>query len=113
MKRYALDRISSWHPDVNTVIGLWDVATVQPLTLRSRVPAAAWQPTNVSVIGDAVHAMSPALGVGANTSLRDAQILGAHCSPRRAATNPCCPLSATTTTSCAPTSTTPYAHPRS
>ncbi|KUM99768.1 hypothetical protein AQI95_36680 [Streptomyces yokosukanensis] len=78
LKKYALDRVSSWHPDVTTLIGLWDVATVQPLTLRSHVPAAAWQPTNVTVMGDAVHAMSPALGLGANTALRDAQILGAE-----------------------------------
>ncbi|MGW7002180.1 FAD-dependent oxidoreductase [Streptomyces sp. NPDC054933] len=77
LKKYALDRVSSWHPDVITLIGLWDVATVQPLTLRSQVPAA-WQPTNVTVMGDAVHAMSPALGLGANTALRDAQILGAE-----------------------------------
>lgn len=76
LKRYALQRVASWHPDLITLVRLWDVDTVQPLTLRSHVPAAPWEPTQVTVVGDAVHAMSPALGLGANTALRDAQALG-------------------------------------
>ncbi|MGN5377199.1 FAD-dependent oxidoreductase [Streptomyces lasalocidi] len=78
LKRYALQRVASWHPDLITLVRLWDVDTVQPLTLRSHVPAVAWQPTHVSVICDAVHAMSPAPGLGADTALRDAQVLGAE-----------------------------------
>ncbi|MCF3134742.1 FAD-dependent oxidoreductase [Streptomyces olivochromogenes] len=79
LKPYALQRVASWHPDLITLVRLWDVDTVQPLTLRSHVPATAWEPTHVTVVGDAVHAMSPALGLGANTALRDAQVLGADC----------------------------------
>jgi 2-polyprenyl-6-methoxyphenol hydroxylase-like FAD-dependent oxidoreductase len=78
LKRYALERVASWHPDLVTLVRLWDVDTVQPLTLRSHVPTTAWEPDQVTVIGDAVHAMSPALGLGANTALRDARVLGAE-----------------------------------
>ncbi|MGW7529692.1 FAD-dependent oxidoreductase [Streptomyces sp. NPDC054783] len=78
LKRYALERVASWHPDLIALVRLWDVDTVQPLTLRSHLPAATWEPTHVTVIGAAVHAMSPALGLGANTALRDAQVLGAE-----------------------------------
>ncbi|MEU8972961.1 FAD-dependent monooxygenase [Streptomyces monashensis] len=78
LKRYALQRVATWHPDLITLVRLWDVDTVQPLTLRSHVPALPWEPAHVTVVGDAVHAMSPALGLGANTALRDAQVLGAE-----------------------------------
>ena len=62
MKAYALEGVASWHPALVETIRRRDTATVQPLTLRSCVPA--WEPSDVTVVGDAVHAMSPALGIG-------------------------------------------------
>ncbi|MDO0930465.1 NAD(P)/FAD-dependent oxidoreductase [Streptomyces sp. DG2A-72] len=76
LKAYALERVASWHPALVETVRLWDVTTVQPLTLRSCVPVTAWEPSNVTVMGDSIHAMSPALGIGANTALRDAHVLG-------------------------------------
>ena len=76
LRTLALDRVCDWHPAVAELIGLWDLDTVQPLVLRSSLPIPAWPPGNVTVMGDAVHAMSPALGIGANTALRDALALG-------------------------------------
>jgi 2-polyprenyl-6-methoxyphenol hydroxylase-like FAD-dependent oxidoreductase len=76
LRTLALDRVVDWHPAVAELIRLWDLDTVQPLVLRSSVPVPAWPSGNVTVMGDAVHAMSPALGIGANTALRDALTLG-------------------------------------
>ncbi|WP_181801498.1 FAD-dependent oxidoreductase [Streptomyces shenzhenensis] len=78
LKAYALERVASWHPALVETVRLWDTATVQALTLRSCVPVSAWEPSNVTVVGDAIHAMSPACGIGANTALRDAHVLGAE-----------------------------------
>ena len=76
LKAHALLRVAGWHPALVDTVRLWDTATVQALKCRSCVPVDAWEPSNITVMGDAVHAMSPALGIGANTALRDAHTLG-------------------------------------
>lgn len=76
LKDYVVQRLSGWHPDLVEIVQLWDTATVQALAIRSSVPIDAWEPSAVTVMGDAIHAMSPAAGIGANTALRDAHVLG-------------------------------------
>ncbi len=39
------------------------------------VPPEPWKTDNVTLMGDAVHTMTPGRGVGANTALRDAMTL--------------------------------------
>ncbi|WP_316783578.1 FAD-dependent oxidoreductase [Streptomyces sasae] len=76
LKAHALQRVAGWHPALVDTVRLWDTATVQALKCRSCVPVDAWEPSTITVMGDAIHAMSPALGIGANTALRDAHTLG-------------------------------------
>lgn len=75
LRDLVLARITDWHPDVRRIVERWDPATIIPLPLRSAVPVGPWPASPVTLLGDAIHAMSPAGGVGANTALRDADLL--------------------------------------
>ncbi|MFD1537208.1 FAD-dependent oxidoreductase [Nonomuraea guangzhouensis] len=75
LRAMVLDLIDGWHPRVQRIVREWDAASIFPAVLRTSVPIEAWPTTAVTLLGDAVHAMSPAGGVGANTALRDAATL--------------------------------------
>jgi 2-polyprenyl-6-methoxyphenol hydroxylase-like FAD-dependent oxidoreductase len=66
------DAVSTWHPRVREIVAACDPASVFALPLRQSVPIDPWPTTTVTLLGDAIHAMSPARGSGANTALLDA-----------------------------------------
>ena len=70
---------TDWHPNVKPLFeemveseaAFWKISCSTP----SGVPQ--WQnQSRVTVIGDAVHSMTPAGGIGANTAVRDSALLG-------------------------------------
>lgn len=65
----------SWHPSFRRLIDLTDPSTVFSVNIRTSVPLEPWESSNVTLLGDAVHTMTPGRGVGANTALRDAALL--------------------------------------
>jgi 2-polyprenyl-6-methoxyphenol hydroxylase-like FAD-dependent oxidoreductase len=56
--------------------GLTDVDETFAIRIRTSPAVPAWPPSRVTVLGDAIHAMSPARGSGANTALQGAALLG-------------------------------------
>ncbi|MFC5182445.1 FAD-dependent oxidoreductase [Actinomadura harenae] len=64
-----------WHPDFRRLFSMADPTTPFPLRIATSEPVPAWKTTNVTLLGDAIHTMTPGQGVGANTSLRDAMLL--------------------------------------
>ncbi len=68
------ERVLDWHPNLRKLvemmsgeIGFWRIRTSQPV--------APWKPSNITLLGDAIHSMTPYRGIGANVALRDASLL--------------------------------------
>ena len=75
LQQMAVELTKNWHPTLYTLTQQASPEESFILTMRSSVPIEHWATSNVTLLGDAIHAMSPARGSGANTALRDASLL--------------------------------------
>lgn len=60
----AREMTASWAPVVRQLAENIDVSTVFPVAVRTSVPVPAWTPSRVTLLGDAIHTMTPGRGVG-------------------------------------------------
>lgn len=67
--------IKDWHPSLRQLVADSPAQTVTLLPIRTSVKVPQWETTNITLLGDAIHSMTPFRGIGANTALRDAQLL--------------------------------------
>jgi 2-polyprenyl-6-methoxyphenol hydroxylase-like FAD-dependent oxidoreductase len=68
-------QIADWSPALRYLVAETDPATIASVPLRTMPTLVPWEPSTVTLLGDAVHNMTPMAGIGANTALRDADTL--------------------------------------
>jgi 2-polyprenyl-6-methoxyphenol hydroxylase-like FAD-dependent oxidoreductase len=75
LQQLALAAAADWHRAFRDLIRLADPATVSLLKIHTSAPVPPWPSARVTLMGDAIHAMTPYKGIGANVALRDAGLL--------------------------------------
>jgi 2-polyprenyl-6-methoxyphenol hydroxylase-like FAD-dependent oxidoreductase len=78
LQQVALRMIDGWHPDLRRLVAESDPATIAVLPIHTATPVEAWPTSTITLLGDAIHSMTPFQGIGANTALRDAALLCHH-----------------------------------
>jgi 2-polyprenyl-6-methoxyphenol hydroxylase-like FAD-dependent oxidoreductase len=71
----ALRTIHGWHPHLRRLVAGSAEESMTTINLHSMSSVPAWPTSNVTLLGDAIHTMTPLQGLGGNTALRDAQLL--------------------------------------
>jgi 2-polyprenyl-6-methoxyphenol hydroxylase-like FAD-dependent oxidoreductase len=71
----VLEHTRGWHPNLRRLFALSDPSATFPLAIRTSLPVEPWSTGPVTLLGDAIHTMTPGRGVGANTALLDALLL--------------------------------------
>jgi 2-polyprenyl-6-methoxyphenol hydroxylase-like FAD-dependent oxidoreductase len=78
LARLVVEMTPDWHPNLRRLFELTEPSTCFPVNIKTSVPLGPWPASNITLIGDAIHTMTPGRGVGANTALRDAVLLCAR-----------------------------------
>jgi len=78
LKDFWIDAVRGWNPAMRGLVEGIEANSIFPTRFVGLRPVPAWPSGRVTVLGDAVHAMPPSFGAGANTALRDAATLAIH-----------------------------------
>jgi 2-polyprenyl-6-methoxyphenol hydroxylase-like FAD-dependent oxidoreductase len=71
LHRLACGLLKEWLPSVRRIVEEAESAATFLVTIRSARPVKPWHTANVTLLGDAIHTMSPGRGEGANTEVSE------------------------------------------
>ncbi|HTZ56998.1 MAG TPA: FAD-dependent monooxygenase [Acidobacteriaceae bacterium] len=69
---------ANWHPNLRKLVAMVDEEQLSLNHVRTSQPPRPWRATHVTLLGDAIHSMTPYRGVGGNIALKDAALLAAN-----------------------------------
>ena len=67
--------VVGWHPSLRKLVEMIDEQQLFLNHVRTAPPPVPWQSTQITLLGDSIHSMTPYRGVGGNIALRDAALL--------------------------------------
>ena len=67
--------VAEWHPSIRAILQAVEPNSVFPISFSYLEPQQGWEPSRVTVLGDAAHGMLPTKGMGANSTFYDAAFL--------------------------------------
>ncbi|MEU0546200.1 FAD-dependent monooxygenase [Micromonospora sp. NPDC005979] len=75
LKQLVTERVRDWAAPLRTLVDATDATTITTVPLRTMPQLPEWAPSRITLLGDAIHNMTPMAGIGANTALGDAEHL--------------------------------------
>lgn len=75
LKKEVLRKIRKWDPLYQKLVSEAEDGSLLLLRIKTMCPVKPWATTNVTLMGDAIHNMTPLQGMGANMALFDAATL--------------------------------------
>jgi salicylate hydroxylase len=75
LRAMALRTMARWNERFRDLVRLADPDTVNLISIRTSVRVAPWKTGPITLLGDAIHSMTPYRGIGANIALKDAMRL--------------------------------------